>query len=123
MQLLLLLMLALANGNADSFKDVKSIMEGLGGGEALEVVKKAEEISAMLTAVQRLTGNGGNGGMGGNGGNGGNAPFKGAAGAKGCAMQIAGGDSIDDASPLAPVSAIADEYITSCLSRYISLGE
>ena len=108
MQLLLLLMLALAGGNAEALKEVKPVLESLGGGEALEVIERAEELSSMITAVQSLVG--GNGGTGGNGGN-------------GSAVDSGGGEFSQHGFPLAPISAIADENITYCLSRYISLGE
>ena len=103
MQLIILLMLALAGGNAEAFRQVKPVIESLGGGEALQAIEKAEEISTMLTAVQAMA-------EGMKGGNSSAAP--------------AGGEEFSQHGfPLAPISAIADENITCCLSRYVSLGE
>ena len=112
MQLLILLILALAGGSEQSLKEVKPILENIGGREALEVIEKAEEVSAMLSAVKCLTA----GGAGGR---------KGAHDA--CAVDntgcFANESSCASSSPLAPVSAIADENIIHRLSCYVALGE
>ena len=110
MQLLLLLMLALMGGNANALKEVKPVLESLGGKEAVEALNKAEELSGMLSAVQAMTGMGAthantsHGSSGGKSG-GGNGEFA------------------QHGFPLAPICNIADENITYCLSRYIALGE
>ena len=118
MQLILLLMLALAGGGEQTLKEVKPILENLGGSEALGVIEKAEELSAMLTAVQSLTG--GNGGIGGTGGMGGK---RGNGAPHYNRESETGGEFAQHGFPLAPIAAIADENITYCLSRYITLGE
>lgn len=108
MQLLLLLMLALMGGNANALKEVKPVLESLGGKEAVEALNKAEELSGMLSAVQAMTGMGAtraNPSHGGSGGNNGSGEFA------------------QHGFPLAPICNIADENITYCLSRYIALGE
>ena len=109
MQLLVLVLMMLASG-----KELKPILENVGGGEAANAVKKAEELSEMLTAVQSIA-------------------AMAAASAPASAAATAGGDKAPqqpfaekeegEGYPLAPVSGIADERITYCLSRYIALGE
>lgn len=105
MQLLLLLMLALAGGNANALKEVKPVLESLGGKEAVEALNKAEELSGMISAVQAMAGTGATRANPSHGGGGGN------------------GDFAQHGFPLAPITNIADENITYCLSRYIALGE
>ena len=116
MQLLILLMLALMGGNANALKEVKPVLESLGGKDAVEALNKAEELSGMLSAVQAMAGgmkstraNPSNGSSGGNSGkengNGGSGEFA------------------QHGFPLAPICDIADENITYCLSRYIATGE
>ena len=108
MQLLVLVLMLMMSGRNANIKELKPIFEELGGDGAAEAFKQAEEISAMLSAVQSLA-----------------------------AMPAAGNanaDSVDSAPPsddggapegypLAPIANIADERITYSLSRYIALGE
>ena len=54
MQLLVLVLMMLASGKKADFKELKPILENFGGGEAANAVKKAEELSEMLTAVQSI---------------------------------------------------------------------
>ena len=107
MQLLLLIMLALAGGNAEALKQVKPVIEKLGGGDAMNMIKEAEELSKMLSAVQSLTGGAKSAGS---------PSFN-----KGCSNG-ANAEFAQHGFPLAPIAQIADENITYCLSRYISLG-
>ena len=106
MQLLLLLMLALTGGNANALKEVKPVLESLGGKEAVEALNKAEELSGMISAVQAMAGAGATRANTSHAGSGGVC-----------------GDFAQHGFPLAPISNIADENITYCLSRYIALGE
>ena len=102
MQLLVLVLMMLASGKKADFKELKPILENFGGGEAANAVKKAEELSEMLTAVQSIAATAG----------GDKAP-----------QQPFAEKEEGEGYPLAPVSGIADERITYCLSRYIALGE
>lgn len=117
MQLWILLLLALMGGNASALKEVKPILESLGGGEALDALNKAEELSGMISAVQAMTGNGNKGGRG---------QATRASSSHGCNGGKGGescGEFAQHGFPLAPIANIADENITYCLSRYIALGE
>lgn len=115
MQLLVLLLMLLSSGKNSDLKQIEPLLTSFGGGEAANVIKQAEELSGMLSAVQSLTGGGGNGasphsvspfgGFGGDGGSDG------------------GNEVANDGYPLAPIANIADEKITYALSRYIALGE
>ncbi len=111
MQLLVLVLMMLAAGKKADFKELKPILENFGGGEAATAVKKAEELSEMLTAVQSIA----------------------TMAAATAPAPTPGEDNVPhqpfaekvegEGYPLAPVSGIADERITYCLSRYIALGE
>ena len=118
MQLLLLLRLALAGGNPENLKDVRPIIESLGGGDTLRAIEKAEKLSEMISN--------GSGGLaaGKSGGKRTNAGGNTRGGLKdiNCGGRVNGGFECYD-SPLAPVARIADGEITSRLSRYIALGE
>lgn len=112
MQLLVLLLMLLSSGKNSDLKQIEPLLSSFGGGEATNVLKQAEELSGMLSAVQSLTGGGGHsaaafGGPGGDGGS-----FDGGTDA-----------SVNDGYPLAPIANIADEKITYALSRYIATGE
>lgn len=109
MQLLVLVLMLMMSGKNANIKELKPIIEELGGGEAAEAFKQAEELSGVLSAVQSLT----------------SMPQQSAA--QPCASTV-GSPSDDECSPLggyplAPIANIADERITYCLSRYIALGE
>ncbi len=128
MQLLLLLMLALAGGNPENLKDVRPLIESLGGGDTLRAIEKAEKLSEMISNGSGGLAAGKSGGKranaGGNSGNGGNGCGNKRGGLKdiNCGGRVNGGFECYD-SPLAPVARIADGEITSRLSRYIALGE
>jgi len=123
MQLLLLLLLALTGGNANTLKEVKPVLESLGGNEALEALKKAEELSGMLSAVQAMTGglkatraNSFNG-------SGGGKDEGGAGFGRGASFDNGNEGQTAQGFPLAPIANIADEKITYCLSRFVATGE
>jgi len=125
MQLLLLLLLALTGGNANTLKEVEPVLESLGGNEALEALKKAEELSGMLSAVQAMTGglnatraNSFNGSGGGKG-----EEFSGAGFGRGASFGGGNEGQTAQGFPLAPIANIADENITYCLSRFVATGE
>ena len=107
MQLLILLLLAMMGGNANAMNDVKPILESLGGKDVCDAFSQAEELSSMLSAVQAMTGLGATSAK----------PQHGGCGGSGS------GEFAQHGFPLAPISNIADENITYCLSRYIALGE
>lgn len=118
MQLLLLLLLAMSGGNMEALKKVKPVLEGLGDGEIMQTIEKVEEISSMLSAVQTMAGSMGTGS---------GAPSNGArpdiASPSGNNCFGGADESGGNGFPLAPVSNIADENITYCLSRYVATGE
>ena len=94
-------------GNANAMNEVKPILESFGGNDIKDALCKAEELSSMLNAVQAMTGMGATHAKPSHGGNGGNCS----------------GEFAQHGFPLAPISNIADENITYCLSRYIAMGE
>lgn len=112
MQLLVLALMFLMMGKNADVKEIEPIIETLGGKEASEALKQAEELSGMLSAVQSLTA---------------------AVGANGRAPQNSVRPDINEdlnkehacvqGFPLEPIANIADERITYCLSKYIALGE
>lgn len=113
MQLLVLVLMMLASGKKADFKELKPILENFGGGEAANAVKKAEELSEMLTAVQSIATMAAA-----------SAPASASAAGEDVApQQPFAAKEEGEGYPLAPVSGIADERITYCLSRYIALGE
>ncbi|MDE6373365.1 MAG: hypothetical protein K2L72_02605, partial [Clostridia bacterium] len=109
MQLLVLaLMLMMAGKNSD-IKQLQPIFKGLGGGQAADAFRQAEELSGMLSAVQSLASM--------------TAPQKSAqepCGEGGGAEEFSsdGGGCCGNGYPLSPIANIADERITYCLSRY-----
>ncbi|MDE7300961.1 MAG: hypothetical protein K2N47_02200 [Clostridia bacterium] len=111
MQLLVLLLMLLSSGKNSDLKQIEPLLTGFGGGEAANVLKQAEELSGMLSAVQSLTG-GGNG-----------APFGGSGASDDGGFNSSAGEDINDGYPLAPIANIADEKITYALSKYIATGE
>ncbi len=113
MQLLVLVLMMLAAGKKADFKELKPILENFGGGEAANAVKKAEELSEMLTAVQSIAAMAATA----------PAPTPATAGEDNVPQQPFAEKEEGEGYPLAPVSGIADERITYCLSRYIALGE
>lgn len=111
MQLLVLLLMLLSSGKNSDLKQIEPLLSSFGGGEAASVIKQAEELSGMLSAVQSLTGGGGNGA----------SPFGGTGAGGGFDGKTDAG--VNDGYPLAPIANIADEKITYALSRYIATGE
>lgn len=114
MQLLALVLILMLAGKGGGMEQLKPIIEEFGGEEAASAFKQAEELSEVINAVQSLA----------------QAVPAGGGGEKSVAggeeEAAAGGDGIGDVGggfPLSPVSAIADERITYCLSRYIALGD
>ena len=96
MQLLVLVLMLLASGKNADFTELKPILENFGGGEAASAMKKAEELSEMLTAVQSFA-----------------AMASAAAAAEKPAPQEDSAEKEDgEGYPLAPISGIADERIT-----------
>ena len=114
MQLLVLVLMMLAAGKKADFKELKPILENFGGGEAANAVKKAEELSEMLTAVQSIATMAAASAP---------APTPATAGEDNVPQQPFAEKEEGEGYPLAPVSGIADERITYCLSGYIALGE
>ena len=106
MQLLLVLLFAIMGGNANALKEVKPVLESLGGKDAVEALSKAEELSGVISAVQAMAGMNATRTNPSHGGGGGKSD----------------GDFAQHGFPLAPITNIADENITYCLSRYIALG-
>lgn len=96
MQLMIILaLLLLGGGNVNGMlKEVKPVLESLGGEDIQKALKSAEEISEVLSAISPLTG--------------GSAPAQ----PKQASLPLA-------EYPLAPVSAIADSEITYSLNKYI----
>lgn len=101
MQLLVLALLLLASGNNGNMRQMQPIFQSLGG-EAAEAFEKAEELTQMISAVQSLTG-----GLNVNAQGGGDCPDL--SPIKNC-----------EGYPLQPISAIADERITYCMTKYLS---
>ena len=99
-------------GNTNAMNEVKPILESFGGKDIKDALCKAEEISSMLSAVQAMTGMNATHAKPSHGCGGGN--FSGSGGS---------GEFSQHGFPLAPISNIADENITYCLSRYIAMGE
>ena len=104
MQLLVLALMLMTMGKNTNMKELKPVLESLGGQQAAEALKQAEELSGMISAVQSLTS---------------------------AAQPVPQSHtrkeeeecSVCGGYPLAPVADIADERITYCLSRYIALGD
>lgn len=109
MQLLVLALILMLSGKNANIKELKPIIEELGGGEAAEAFKQAEELSGMLSAVQSLASM--------------SQPQSAAPEAEKEYAPPAEESCPSGGYPLAPIAGIADERITYCLSRYIALGE
>lgn len=105
-QLLLLVLLALAGGNTESLKDVRPMLENLGGGETLRAIENAERFASVLAAAR-----GAGGGPRPQGGN----PDK---------PDLDNSDIKPYADfPLAPIANIADGEIKARLARHIAVGD
>lgn len=110
MQLLALVLMLMLAGKGGGFEQFKPIIEELGGEQAADAIKQAEELSEVISAVQSLSSAAA-------------PPEKSFTdGADGVNERGADG-GVGEGFPLAPISAIADERITYCLSKYIALGE
>lgn len=99
MQLLIILALMLYGGKSGAqniLNEVKPMLENFGGEEVQKALKSAEEISAVLSAVQGFTG-----------------AFETPSSPSPQANPAIG-------FPLSPISKIADKDITYCLSQYIN---
>lgn len=123
MQLIVLALMLMALGKNANLKEIKPILESIGGEQATDVIKQAEELNSVISAVQSfatLT----------------KAPHEGGMpegkftppyrSDRGCGMSSDGAVGTErgySCAPLAPISHIADEDITRCLSQYIALGE
>lgn len=105
MQLLVLALMLMLSGKNANIKELKPIIEELGGNEASEAFRQAEELSGMLSALQSLA----------------SMPQQPQATVESAPPSDDGGAA--DGYPLAPIANIADERITYSLSRYIALGE
>ena len=94
MQLLLLLALLLYGGNKGAgniLEEVKPVLESIGGEQIQEVLKSAEQLSSVISAVQSAAPQ---------------SPSK--------------TESKPEYFPLEPVSKIADRDITYSLSKYFA---
>ncbi len=114
MQLLLLLLLAIAGGDEEALKDVRPMLKNMGGGDTLRAIENAERIAAALAAS-------GNGGQRGNKADGSRAARE-RRGQEGRDSAAVGGCDFYECFPLSPVRSIADGEILERLSRYIALG-
>lgn len=93
MQLALLLVLLLLGGTKN-MEEFRPLIEGIAGEGASEMLKEAEQLSSVVSAFSQPTSD---------------------------RVESAGQKPAESAMfPLAPVSEIADEGITYCLSRYMS---
>lgn len=120
MQLLIILALLLYGGKSGAqnlLKEVKPVLESIGGDEMREALKSAEEISTVLSAVNELSGS--------KGGSNGLADFFGGGDTftenENTAAYANGANTADGniAFPLRPISNIADRDITYSLSRFV----
>lgn len=105
-------MLMLA-GKEGGFEQFKPIIEELGGEQAADAIKQAEELSEVISAVQSLSSAAAQP----------EKSFTGAADGADVVKECGADGGVGEGYPLAPISAIADERITYCLSKYIALGE
>jgi len=111
LQLLALVLMLMLAGKGGGLEQFKPIIEEIGGEEAADALRQAEELSGVINAVQSFTSQA--------------APSNNAQTVTDGGDAAEGSDCGDGAGegfPLAPISAIADERITYCLSRYIALG-
>ncbi len=117
LQLLALVLMLMLAGKGGGLEQFKPIIEEIGGEEAADAFKQAEELSEVINAVQSLSSQAAS-----SGNSAGATADKEVNGAD-CADGVKGSEEAGEGFPLAPISAIADERITYCLSRYITLGE
>lgn len=98
MQLLILVLALFMCGKNAAAEDIKPLIESLGGEEAAQVIKQAEQLEKQISAVQACFGSG----------------------------NVEPDSSRHSAGawyPLSPVAAVADDKITYALSRYIATGD
>lgn len=105
MQLIVLLLALMLGGKGGNMSELKPVLESLGGEDICKTLNQAEQLSGMLSAVKS---------------------FAGARKQEG--VKVDKSDFCNECEPqggypLSPISGIADEKITYCLSRYIALGE
>ena len=105
MQLILLLLLLISGSK--NFSEVRPLIEEMAGGDAARMLDEVESLTQLASAFNPSP-------------QGGNQPFDESHGAQ---TSQAGAAGQPDVFPLAPISNIADEGITYCLSRYISTGQ
>ncbi|MGN0815114.1 MAG: hypothetical protein ACI4MH_07770 [Candidatus Coproplasma sp.] len=132
MQLLIALFLLFGGVGFKQLCGVKELAEELGGEElksaiegAEQLCKQAEEIGSLISAVRSACG-GADGGVDGGTNGGTDKSDEGSCADMGKQTQSQGEGDCEFAPhgfPLKPVSAVADEGILFCLSRYIALGE
>ena len=102
MQLLALVLFLLATSKNTDFKQLKPILEEFGGEDTAKVLKTAEELSGVISAVHGLNSH--------------PQPTE--------KTEVKEEDKgINGGYPLAPISAVADDKITYALSRYVALGQ
>ena len=116
MQLFVLVLMLMAMGKNANIKEIQPILESLGGEEATDAFKQAEEFNSVISAVQSLA----TLAKSSPAGNPSEVNFN-------SSVRSGGGKGRADGeysqAPLAPISRIADESITRCLAQYIALGE
>lgn len=105
MQLILLLLLLISGSK--NFSEVRPLIEEMAGGDAARMLDEVESLTQLASAFNPPP-------------QGGNQPFEESPGAQ---TSQDGAACAPDVFPLAPISNIADEGITYCLSRYISTGQ
>lgn len=107
MQLAIILALFLM-ASKNNFTQIKPIIEEFGGEEGKLVIKQAEELNQMISAIQTFK------------------PAKQSNGQqplKEDNQPIETEQAVQDTYPLDPIKSIADEKTLSALSRYVALGE
>ncbi len=112
MQLIVLALVLMALGKNANLKEIEPILESIGGEEATGVIKQAEELESVISAVQSLASLA-------------NQPAAQSAPKENHAPDECAETAVkcDLSAPLAPIANIADEEITRRLSRYVALGE
>lgn len=100
MQLALIFLVACLFGGT-SFEQIKPIVEQFGGEDVQTALKQAEEFSSMLSGVLPPTPTN-------------NTPMP---------PVEENLPKTDNATPLAPISGVANEQIICALSRYVATGE
>ena len=105
MQLILILLLLMSGPK--NFSEVRPLIEEMAGGDAARMLDEVESLTQLASAFSLPP-------------QGDNQPFGEFHGAQ---TSQGGAACASDVFPLAPISNLADEGITYCLSRYISTGQ